>query len=122
MPTIPPFLLKRLYVKGSLRAENDGFTVALKNVIAPATMVGVVGLEVDGRTVTPSRVTLVVPNGNVRPADDVSHKAPVVFPVGAIVTLRVADQSLEPGSHEIIVHVVVKEVGPLGIPISDHLG
>ena len=121
MPTIPPFLLKRLYMKDSLHAEDEGFRLTLKNVIAPATLIGVAGLEVDGQSVVPAQITLVVPSGNVRAAGDVSRKAPVVFPVGATVTLRVAKQSLGPGPHEIIVHIVVKEVGPLGIPISDHL-
>ena len=121
MPTIPPFLLKRLYMKNSLRPDGGGFTLTLKNVIAPATLIGVAGLEVDGQAVGPSQITLVVPSGNVRSADDVSRKAPVVFPVGATVTLRVARQSLELGPHDIIVHIVVKEVGRLGVPISDQL-
>jgi len=31
MPAIPPFVLKKLYVKGSLHAEDNGFALDLKN-------------------------------------------------------------------------------------------
>ncbi|MEE8392103.1 MAG: hypothetical protein V3S14_15085 [Anaerolineae bacterium] len=48
MPAIPPFVLKKLYVKGSLRAEADGFALDLKNSIAPASIVAFTGLDVDG--------------------------------------------------------------------------
>jgi len=36
MPAIPPVILKKLYVKNSLRAEGDGFVLSLQNSIAPA--------------------------------------------------------------------------------------
>jgi len=71
MPAIPPFLLKKLYVKGSLQDDEGGFTLALKNVIAPATISGFVGLEVDGRAVDAAGITVIAPNGNPRRADDV---------------------------------------------------
>ena len=121
MPAIPPFLLKKLYVKGSLHDDDGGFTLALKNVIAPATISGFMGLEVDGRAVDITGVTLIAPNGNSRRADDVSAKVPLVFPTGAVVTLRVDDQPLGPGMHQLTIHVVAKELGPVSIPVSDQV-
>ena len=121
MPAIPPFLLKKLYAKGSLHTEEDGFVLDLKNSIAPGTITAFTGLDVDGRAVEPAQVTLVPFGDAPRSASDVSSEAPLSFPVGAIVTLRVAGQTLDPGPHEFIIHVVVQEVGLLDIPVSDTL-
>jgi len=121
MPVIPPFVLKKLYVQGSLRPEDDGFALDLKNTIAPATIIAFAGLNVDGRTMAPAQVTLTSNNGHPRSGDQVSTQAPLRFPIGATVTLRVVGETLAPGKHELVTRVVVEEVGPLDIPISDTL-
>ena len=121
MPAIPPFVLKKLYVNGSLRAEDDGFALDLKNVIAPGMIAAFTGLDLDGQPVDPVQVTLVPPSGNPRAASQVSPQAPLLFPVSATVTLRVAGATLVPGPHELAIHVLVQEVGPLDIPVSDTL-
>ncbi len=122
MPAIPPFVLKKLYVKGSLRAEDDGFALDIKNTIAPATIVAFTGLDVDGQALDTAQVTLIPPSGSPCPMSEITTKAPLLFPVGAIVTLSIAGKTLEPGSHELAIHVIVQEVGPLDIPVSDTLG
>jgi hypothetical protein len=121
MPAIPPFVLKKLYVKGSLRTEDDGFALDLKNVVAPGTITAFTGLDLDGQAIAPAQVTLVPPSGNPRSMSDISVQTPLLFPVSVLVTLRVAGKTLEPGPHELVIHVVVQEVGPLDIPVSDTL-
>ena len=121
MPAIPPFVLKKLYVKGSLRTEGDGFAFDIENTIAPANIVAFTGLDVDGQPVAPSQVTVVPPSGDPRTMSQVSAQAPLLFPIGATVILRVAGKTLDPGPHELTIHVVVQEVGPLDIPVSDTL-
>ncbi len=49
MPTIPSMLLKKLYQKGSLKNTESGFEFALKNTLAPGTIVGLRTLVVDGQ-------------------------------------------------------------------------
>jgi hydroxymethylglutaryl-CoA reductase (NADPH) len=122
MPAIPPFVLKKLYVKGSLRAEDDGFALDIKNTIAPATIVAFTGLDVDVQAWDTAQVTLILPSGSPCPMSEITTKAPLLFPVGAIVTLRIAGKTLDLGSHELTIHVIVQEVGPLDIPVSDTLG
>jgi hypothetical protein len=119
MPAIPPFVLQKLYVKGSLRAEDDGFAFDLKNLVAPGTISAGTGLEVDGQTVDLAQVTITSANGRPRSIDKISPQAPLLFPVGAAITVHVAGQMLEPGSHELVIRVVIQEVGPLDIPIHD---
>ena len=121
MPAIPPFVLKKLYVKGSLHTSGDGFALDLKNVIAPGTIVAFAELELDGEAIDPTQVTLLPPDGPVRSPGEISTQAPLLFPINAIVSLHVAGATLAPGPHELVIHVVVKEVGPLDIPVSDTL-
>ena len=119
MPAIPPFILKKLYVRGSLQAGEEGFTLALKNTIAPGTILGLKGLELDGRAVPLEQVTVVSEAGDARPIGEVSSAAPLSFPVGATFHLRVTGVPLEPGSHDLKISVVVQDVGPLEIPVAD---
>lgn len=119
MPVIPQTVLKKLYVRGSLRLEDHGFAFDLKNLIAPATITDVDGLDIDGDTVDDRLVTFVPPSGNSRPMDQISSGTPMHFPVGVVVTVRVASEPLEPGEHEFTLHLKVKEIGSLDIPISD---
>jgi hypothetical protein len=119
MTVIPATVLKKLYVKGSLRVKDGGFVFDLKNLIAPATITRIDGLEVDGKKVDDSRVTIVSPTGSSRPIGQISPGTPLQFPVGVVVTLHVLDETLEPGQHDLAVRVEVKEIGSLDIPVSD---
>jgi hydroxymethylglutaryl-CoA reductase (NADPH) len=119
MPVIPPTVLKKLYVKGSLRLEDHGFAFDLKNLIAPATITEIGGLDVDGEAIDSSRLRIVPPSGNVRPIGQISVGTPLHFPVGVVVTVRVASEPLALGEHHLALHVKVKEIGSLNIPISD---
>ena len=121
MPAIPPFLLKKLYVKGSLRTEEDGFALDLQNVIAPGTITAFAGLDVDGQAMDLAQVTAMPPSGNPRSMGEISAQATLLFPVDAKVTLRVSGRTLEPGPHELVIRVVVQDLGPLDIPVSDIL-
>lgn len=121
MSVIPATVLKKLYVEGSLRLQDGGFAFDLKNVIAPATITNVDGLDVDGRKVDDTQITMVPPSGNSRPIEQISSGRPLHFPVGVIVTLHVSDEALEPGTHHLTLHVDVKEIGSLDIPVSDRI-
>lgn len=119
MPAIPPVILKKLYVKGSLRAEGDGFVLSLQNNIAPGVIQGFKGLTLDGKAVPLEQVSIVQPDGAVVPAGSISEQSPVLFPLGATVTLRVSGTPLPAGNHQLGIRVVVKDVGPLEIPVAD---
>jgi hypothetical protein len=119
MPVIPSRVLEKLYVKGSLRVEEGGFVFDLKNLIAPATITAIGGLEVDGEKIDDSRVTIVPPSGSSRSIGDISPGRPLQFPIGMSVTVRVSGDTLEPGHHDLAIRVAVKEIGSLDIPVSD---
>ncbi|MGD1996190.1 MAG: hypothetical protein PVH62_05380 [Anaerolineae bacterium] len=122
MPIIPPFLLKKLYVKGSLRAEDDGFAFGLENPIASGTILSFKALDLDGEGVSLEQVTVVTEEGRVRPATSITNEDPLSFPVGDTFTVRASESPLESGFHELTIRVVVQDVGPLSIPVADQVG
>ena len=119
MPTIPPKVLEKLYMKGSLRLEEEGFAFELKNLIAPATITEVTCLHVDGIARDDAALAIVPPSGNPRPADRVAGSRPLDFPVGTVVTIRVSGEPLSSGTHHIALCIKLKEIGSLEIPVSD---
>jgi len=121
MSVIPALVLKKLYVEGSLCAEQEGFGFDLKNVIAPATITRVSGLEVDGDRVDDGKVVIMPPSGNSRSIEQISPERPLQFPVGMVIRLHVSDETLGPGVHQVTLHVDVKEIGSLEIPVSDRI-
>ena len=120
MPAIPPVILKKLYVKGSLRPEGDGFSLTLKNTIAPGTILEFKGLELDGQPVPLERTTVVL-GAEERGATSITSDAPLSFPLGAEFALRVTGFPMEPGPHTLKIRVVVQDVGLLEIPVSDRV-
>lgn len=118
MPTIPGALLKKLYQKGSLKNTGDGFEFALKNVLAPGTIVGISRLTVDGRDVDASRI-VVCYGGKSMAALDISPQRPLDFGVNTVVTVQVEEDELGSGAHDVVIVPNTKEVGELEIRIKD---
>jgi hypothetical protein len=119
MAAIPPFLLKKLYVRGSLRSVGDGFALDLTNPIAPGTIVAFQGLDLDGEPVPLGSVSVLAEGGAERPVGEITQDSPLAFPQGVTFSLAVQGTSLESGAHELAIKVVVQDVGPLKIPVSD---
>ena len=119
MAAIPGFILKRLYVGGSLRNTAEGFEFALRNFIGTGTVLEVLGLDVDG-TAHPARaIVLAMPDGSVQPANEVSTASPIALVSGSDVGFRVAGGALGPGRHTLTLTVRTREMGVLDIPITD---
>ncbi|MGD9147208.1 MAG: hypothetical protein PVG56_03800 [Anaerolineae bacterium] len=83
---IPEFILRKLFVQGSFQTDAEGFSFALNNTFAPATLTGM-GLEVDGQPVSPERLPLQTEQGEARAAAQITAEAPFPLPVGVILTV-----------------------------------
>lgn len=118
MPTIPGTLLKKLYVKGSLKNTESGFEFTLKNTLAPGAIVGIRTLVVDGEKVDGSRVEVAF-GGKTWTLDQISVQNPLDFAVNLVVTVRVKGGPLAAGQHRILIVPNTKEVGELDIEIAD---
>src|SRR3972149_4172444 len=56
----PKFLLKKMYVRGSLKKETSGFSYVIRNNIANGTIIEVYSLKVDGKEIPFHNVEIVI--------------------------------------------------------------
>ncbi len=122
VPTvIPTFLLKKLYVKGSFKNNPTGFEIALRNTLAPGTLIGISPLKIDGRDVPLDKILIAAGDAAPVRASDISLTAPRQFPLNIVIKFQVEDQPLAPGPHHLTVQVNTKEAGELKIDAEDSI-
>ena len=119
MSSIPVFLLKKLYVRGSLKNTGSGFELAIQNTIAPGTIVGLLPLKVDGVEYPLQQTRVLLSNGTILTTANVSAQSPLRFSVGEKVTIQVEGAPLPAGPHKLIISPKTKEAGTLQIPADD---
>ncbi len=115
MTAVPEFLLRRLLVKDSLKTDPDGFSLAILNRFAPATITAF-GLAVGGQPVPPAQISIKTGEDPARTADSISPAAPFNLPVNARVDLRVEGVSL--GADELRFNLYTVEAGGLSFALQ----
>ena len=122
MPTVvPSFLLKKLYVKGSFKNTAHGFELALKNTLAPGTIIGLSPIAIDGSAVPLEKIWIAVGDATPVRASDISLDQPRSFPLNALVKFQVEGDTLTSGAHRVTVIVNTKEAGELKIDAEDSI-
>jgi hypothetical protein len=112
--------VRRVYLKGSLRHTDDGFTFAVRNPAMPVVIDGVRALAIDGDVVPLADVEL-VRGGEVRRAAGVSPRAPLELPAGERLNIVVHRHSLAPAAHRIALTVALVGIGDVSAAIEDRL-
>jgi len=107
---VPEFLVRKLYVPGSLAELEEGFAFVLRNTFAPATVQSL-ALEVDGTLVPPAAVSLTRVGGLPMTTQMLSEASPLLFPVGA--DLRVEVRGVATRPHAVRIRAVTREVGEI---------
>jgi hydroxymethylglutaryl-CoA reductase (NADPH) len=118
MPAIPAFMLKKLYLKGSLKNVAEGFEFQIKNTLAPGTITALLPIEVDGKAF-PAADTFISRGEEKIAASAITKEKPTSFGINTTVTMMVKGATLAPGSHTLGIGVVTKEAGELKWDISD---
>jgi hypothetical protein len=119
MSSVPVFLLKKLYVKGSLKNTAAGFELAIQNTLAPGTILGLAPLKVDGVECPLAQTQVLLSDRSKLAMSDVSARSPLRFNIGDKVTIQVAGQHLPAGPHKVTISPKTKEAGILSIPAED---
>lgn len=120
---VPDFIVRQLYVPGSLQREGDGFRLQARNIIGPGTLTGIGRISVDGSEIDLGSITAVRDGDTtVHRAVDVSPRTPIAFDHGDLVTLHVAAHPLEPGEHGFEVELSEVNAGTLRLRLSDRIG
>ena len=112
-----PEMLKRMYVKDSLKNQDEGFVFQVKNLIESGSMSGVAKVDVDGEERPLEGVTVEL-GGKVRPVSEITWSSSLYVSYGSTLTVFVPGK-LDPGEHTITLQLKVPELGRLTMPITD---
>lgn len=115
---VPPFLLRRLYVKGSLKNVDDGFEFQLSNTLGSGYAQAMLPLAVDGEELAPERSFFFV-DGRKIPFTDVTEAQPFTLAMNTTTVIRAEGRTLTPGPHRIRIGFVVLGLGPMEFEVTD---
>lgn len=118
MVTVPGFLLRRLYVKGSLKNSPDGAAFELKNTLGSGHAKELVPLEIDGQAV-PLEDSFFSLDSKETSFKDVSEKQPFTLAVNKSIRIYVKGKKLEPGQHKVVMGFIVVGLGKLSFDFAD---
>jgi hydroxymethylglutaryl-CoA reductase (NADPH) len=116
---VPTLLLKKLYTLGSLQNAAPGVQFAVKNRLSDAELIGVRRIAIDGVTVRPEEVTLLLADGRSLAPGEISPESPLAFPLRASLTIQTHEPPLAPGKHEIEIGFDTKPFGKLQFCVDD---
>ena len=115
---VPAFLLRRLYVKGSLRNVDGGFAFDLKNTLGSGYAEAVLPVTLDDEALPTSSTRFTV-DGTALPFDSVSADNPMTLGMNKTVTIAVDGRQLAPGKHKIGVGFMVTGMGEMVFDVTD---
>ena len=116
---VPGFLLRRLYVKGSLRNIAEGWEFDLKNSLGSGYAEQVLPLTLDGTEVPVAQARFAV-DGDVLPFAEVSSERPMSLGMNKLVTISVdGAPPLGPGKHKIGIGFIVTGMGKMQFDVTD---
>jgi hydroxymethylglutaryl-CoA reductase (NADPH) len=115
---VPGFLLRRLYVKGSLRNANGGFEFDLKNTLGSGNAEQVLPLTLDSEAL-PVNATNFIVDGVATPFDQVSAANPMTLGMNKTLTIACSGRVLSPGKHKLGIGFVVPGMGRLEFDVTD---
>lgn len=118
MITVPPFLLKRLYVKGSLRNNGSGFEFELKNTLGSGYGTELLPLVLDGKEL-PKENSYFALDAQEIPFTAVGKDQPFTLAMNKISRILVKGVSLSEGPHQIGFSFVAQGLGKLGFEVND---
>lgn len=114
---IPKALLRKIYVKGSMQAIENGLVFKLKNILASATIDAPIRVFVDGVEVEPENIELEI-DGKKLKASEISAENPLNFPLGKELIVIVKG-SYDKGKHKVVLEASIKGYGRGKIEIED---
>ena len=111
MVSIPSFILRRLYVKGSLRNTETGFEFQLLNKLGSGQARRLLPLTVDGKALPLDSCTFNI-EGEVVSFNKVSAEKPFAMALNKATLISARDVTLSEGSHTV---GMAFEVGGFGV-------
>ena len=118
MVTVPAFLLRRLYVKRSLRNGPDGLEFQLRNGLGSGYAHKLWPLKLDGVELAADATHFELDGVRTR-FSEVSRDRTFTLAMNKTITVRAAGVSIEPGPHKIEMGFDVPGLGTLRFDVTD---
>ncbi len=118
MVSVPGFLLRRLYVKGSLKNAVGGFEFQIKNTLGSGYASRMSPITVDGREI-PLGSAFFYLDGREVAFSSVSEENTFTLAMNAGITIWVDGVTLEPGPHRVEMGLDVPGMGMLRFDFTD---
>ncbi|MCY3748507.1 MAG: hypothetical protein OXG64_04345 [Chloroflexi bacterium] len=115
---VPGFLLRRLYVRGSLRRTNDGFQLELKNALGSGYARRLLPLKVNGAEIALESCFFAV-DGVRHAFADVTPASPFSLALNRTSVLGGEGVSLPDGVVEVTIGFEVQGLGELSFSVKD---
>ena len=115
---IPPFLLRRLYLKGSFVTTSKGFEFQIRNKLGSGYARALLPLTLDGVELDMGYTTFEI-DGQVVSFDAVSNDMPFTLALNKTTTIAYVGGSIAAGDHKIGMRFEVAGLGQLGFDFSD---
>lgn len=121
MSLIPGRVLSKLFNRTSLKNCGNKVCFSVKNRLAPATLLSISRIEINGSEVPLERVKVGCDEDLSIPVSTITQKMPVDFPLGTLLSFFMEIDSLEPGAHDLTVVFSTDPFGELRMSVSDEL-
>ncbi len=118
MVSVPGFLLRRLYQKGSLKNTETGFEFRLENRLGSGYAHGMLPLMVDGGVLA-LRSAAFIMDGAVTPFNAISRNSTFTLAMYKTIIVRVEGAALSSGAHTIGMGFEVPGLGTLRFDFTD---
>jgi beta-fructofuranosidase len=114
MPAVPEFILRRLYVPGSLKAEGEAFAFEMNNTLAAVTLQGI-DLRIDDGPCATELITVIFPGSGSILASQINAQNTMSLPVNENITVRVMAAAPQ---KKLTIQADTREAGMLQFSIS----
>jgi hypothetical protein len=121
MVTVPAFLLRRLYVKKSLRNTEYGFEFELRNRLGSGYAFKLWPLTVDGEELSPDDTVFQI-EGNETAFSEVSKERTFTLAMNRTIIIKANGTTLESGPRKIGMGFDVPGLGTLRFDFTDVVG
>jgi hydroxymethylglutaryl-CoA reductase (NADPH) len=118
MVSVPSFLLRRLYVKGTLKNTELGIQFLLRNRLGSGYAQAMLPLILDGVDV-PMHLCFFSVDGQLTHFDQVSSERPFTLALNRDTTVTIQDLSLSEGPHTVSMGFRVPGLGDLRFDFTD---
>jgi hypothetical protein len=117
----PPFLLAKLYVKGTLKNTADGFEFDLKNIIDATMLVGIGPITVGEKSYEAPSMTLAIGDKAWQGAE-ISKQNPVPVRMGIPLKITIHGEPLAAGPQRLSLTATSSDIGKIKFDINDTIG